>query len=93
MDRKAFLIKVQLNFSHVNTRTHSQQKRHRATQSKWSIRLWWLGGLVGMLTTLVLGWEADMLAGRLAVHLPSASEGIAASAIELEMSGKCDKGI
>ena len=36
---------------------------------------------------------ADMLAGRLAVHLPSASEGIVACAIELEMSCKCDKGI
>ncbi len=46
-----------------------------------------------MLTTLVLGWQTDMLAGRLAVRLPSASEGIAACAIELEMSGKCDKGI
>lgn len=46
-----------------------------------------------MLTTSVLGWQTDMLAGRLAVHLPSASEGIAACAIELEMSGKCDKGI
>lgn len=52
-----------------------------------------LGGLVGMLTTSVLGWQTDVPKGRLAVHLPSASEGIAACAVELEMSSKCDKGI
>jgi len=46
-----------------------------------------------MLTASVLGWQADMLPGRLAVRLPSASEGIAACAFELEMSGECDKGI
>lgn len=46
-----------------------------------------------MLTASVRCWQADMLAGRLAVHLPSASEGIAGRAFELEMSGKCDKRI
>lgn len=46
-----------------------------------------------MLTTSGLGWETDMPMGRLAVHLPSSSEGIAACAIELEMSSKCEKGI
>lgn len=46
-----------------------------------------------MLTGSVLGWQADPPAARLAVRLPSASEGIAACAFELEMRGKCDKGI
>lgn len=44
-----------------------------------------------MLTASEPGWQADTLAGRLTVHLPSASEGIAGCAFELEMSGKCDK--
>lgn len=46
-----------------------------------------------MLTTSVLGWQTDMPTGRLAIRLPSSSEGIAACAIELEMSSKCEKGI
>lgn len=46
-----------------------------------------------MLTTSLHGWQADVLADGLAVHLPSASEGIAACPTELKMSGKCNKGI
>lgn len=45
-----------------------------------------------MLTTSAPGCQTDMPMGRLAAHLPSASEGIAACVVELEMSGKCDGG-
>lgn len=45
-----------------------------------------------MLTTSAPGCQTDTPMGRLAAHLPSASEGIAACAVELEMSSKCDGG-
>lgn len=46
-----------------------------------------------MLTTAAPGCQTDTPMGRLAAHLPSACEGTAASAAELEMSSKCDRGI
>lgn len=45
-----------------------------------------------MLTTSAPGCQTDTPMGRLAAHLPSASEGIAACAVELEMSSNCDGG-